>query len=410
MATKTELIEQVMATPWVQTNCPSVVNNYGTSVPVSQIYRETSGVSTPNFRRRLNRGELLPFTPFEQYSYEFSAPAAENEYKVWNSTTCYEWFQNWIPSMTYSGWLSRESMRLIVEEHRNLAEIELQQAAGRLYADGWDALTFLAEWNKTVQGFRSVGNRLRDFLTHQGPILTKLRIDKPGEIAKTAAQSLLEARYQWRTLYYDAMDLSRTLARLDRTGLRSKKRATSEHTITEVKGVSMNSTGRWTSTWETTTNTTISYRGSVIADLRAPDFGFNPLTTAWEIMPWSFVVDWFVNVGQSLEAISFIILSRGRYESAIGLNVRQEYVSTVKNLAFTSPWRQTTFKRSASGVTEMTWRVPTTVPYLPQVSVNLDAFKVADLVALIGLRYRSLLSRLPRDLQTAWRSRGISTS
>jgi len=297
--------------------------------------------------------------------------------------------------MAFSGHMTRDSMYGIVEANRANAELQLQAAAARLYADGWDALTFLAEWKKTVQGFRDLAGRTKDFLEHQGPLLTRLRVDKPGLIAVTASRSLLEARYQWRTLYYDAMDLSRMLARLDRVGLRRKKTANDVQVVSEVSTQDMNSTGRWTCKWETTRTTTLSYRGSLIADFRAPDFGFNPLATLWEVTPWSVVVDWVVNVGQSIDALSFVLLSRGRYESAIGLNVRQEYTSVIKNLTMISPWTNTVFKRSASGWAEITWRLPTKVSFIPQISVDVDAYKVADLVAMVVTRYKKLLCKLP---------------
>lgn len=403
MATKFEYPYSYTVQPWVQTNCPTVANNYGASTVYSQKYRETSGTKLPGFRQRLARGELLPFTPFEQYEYTYSAPGADNEYKVFNSPTCYEWFRNWIPPMAFSGHMTRDSMSAIADDYMSSANNELTEAAASLYADGWDALTFLAEWHKTVGMFRQTANRLRGFLDSYGPALHRLGLlggfsfhpkqNNLEKLARGLGGDYLEARYGWRTLVYDTQDLSRMLARLDRMGLRRKKRKQEVVTVVQTTTQQMNSSGRWTSTWETTHTTVISARGTLVSDFRPPDFGFNPITTAWELIPLSFVVDWFVNVGQSLEAMSFVILSRGRYEAAVGIDIQRSYTSGIKSLAFVAPWYSSIFKRSASGTMAYTRRVPTRVSLTPSISVNLNAYKVADLVALLVGRWKSLLSQ-----------------
>jgi hypothetical protein len=43
--------------------------------------------------------------------------------------------------------------------------------------------------------------------------------------------------------------------------------------------------------------------------------GFNPLVTAWELIPYSFVIDWFVNVGNQIALNTTLPLSRTRYSS-----------------------------------------------------------------------------------------------
>ena len=129
----------------------------------------------------------------------------------------------------------------------------------------------------------------------------------------------------------------------------------------------------------------ISFRGAIVSDFVAPTFQFNPVVTAWEVVTLSFVVDWILNVGRALNAISFLATSEA-YTASYSIDYRhvRTYERTV--LPKAGWWHNT-----AGYVQEhmqVLKRTPCTVPSLPRLSVNLDSFKVLDLIALFLQRIR----------------------
>lgn len=72
---------------------------------------------------------------------------------------------------------------------------------------------------------------------------------------------------------------------------------------------------------------TRKYRGMAYgcADLFALEGGFDPLQTAWELLPLSFVIDWFVQVGTWLAAVSPLTMTD---VYASGVSIKTEYMCT----------------------------------------------------------------------------------
>jgi hypothetical protein len=136
----------------------------------------------------------------------------------------------------------------------------------------------------------------------------------------------------------------------------------------------------------------ISTRGSCALQtvLNSP-FLVNPLVTAWELLTYSFVIDWFVNIGQLLQAMHAGLVATNQTASS-GFSYEFHRVCQVEAVW----WRQqsppyTSYSGTFSAHLEQ-WvkyqvRIPGTVSYLPQIRVNLTDMKVLDLVALICSRF-----------------------
>lgn len=52
---------------------------------------------------------------------------------------------------------------------------------------------------------------------------------------------------------------------------------------------------------------TVKYRAVVFHRSNMSRIGVNPIVTAWELTKYSFVIDWFVDIGQWLQAISPVV-------------------------------------------------------------------------------------------------------
>jgi hypothetical protein len=125
-----------------------------------------------------------------------------------------------------------------------------------------------------------------------------------------AASTWLEYTYAWKPLLQDvhtqAENLARVLADNDYTLRSARGKATGQvvHTrkFTEPSGV-----------WSYTKEVVVDARESLTVRYRIPNgaasvantFGLlNPLEVAWEVIPFSFVADWFLPVGDFISGLS----------------------------------------------------------------------------------------------------------
>jgi hypothetical protein len=110
----------------------------------------------------------------------------------------------------------------------------------------------------------------------------------------------------------------------------------------------------------------------------------DPWITAWELVPFSFVADWFVNVGDVLSAwnvrrnAASILVSQGLKAEAI----RQTYESAEAlpswNHSGSWGWTETAQYKS---------RWPASVPSLvPSIDVNLTSPRIIDAGAMLSKR------------------------
>lgn len=335
------------------------------------------GVETPDFYKSVASGELLPHTRYLNTSYKH----------VQDTSATYERRRLDLGGVLIrlhepNVWKDGESSWQLgpsefgADEEFDLAEWDylIQQAAARIYSRGHDTLTFLAEIRKTTKMLKGVSGKLLSL--------------SEGMSVRKAAQLWLEARYGWRTLLYDIVDLHDAVQSLNDKRRRFSERA--GHTSRDqvlVANTSYDLDGYCTFQRHVMTYRELSRRGSVTADIEPPRFQFNPVTTAWELIPYSFVIDWLIGVGESLESLSFQLLA-SKHVSSVGykLTTRKEWKEwdvSWKN----SNWGGT-FRRESTSTRVTQERIPMAIPTTPQLRLKLDEYKVLDLAALIRLRLR----------------------
>lgn len=341
--------------------------------------KSTEGRNLPKYHARKKRGELLPLTYFRQEKIGAQQFFATD--MTYNPTgyrkLCLR--RNADASQVFGPGL--EMMQEFVAGYPT--EYFVQAAAAKIYSSGWDALTFMAELRQTVAMFR---NFVSNFAKNASS----------GKLENI----WLEGRYGWRTLMYDVEDINKMLTNID-----SKRSRFKESVGTTVKEVITTPT-----IWglaeggvvnlTRTDNIYIGVRGTVVADITPPDLAFNPITTAWELKTLSFVVDWLWNVGQFLEAMSFLTFSSEHYAAGgHQIDVIRQYtvdsVTPHTNWSFTCSGRADFFR-------SWTIRTPTQVSTNPLLQLRLDSLKVLDLVALAtqALWRNPKLVALRRDIKS----------
>lgn len=185
---------------------------------------------------------------------------------------------------------------------------------------------------------------------------------------------------------YDCIDLHNTISRADATWDRRARTKGLTFENSSQKTVSKDSGWFYTSNINVYDVVSHSLRGSVTADIGVPKFRFNPVTTAWELVPCSFVIDWFLDVGQSLAAASFLAIAK-RYVASWGVKIEivrniSHYVSDINRSMLTSVLHNQTAQAKAT----LLLRCPCNVPLTPNWQFKVDTAKVIDLLCLIKQR------------------------
>jgi hypothetical protein len=243
----------------------------------------------------------------------------------------------------------------------------VQQAASAIYSRGFDALTFLAEIKQ-----------LRSMLTGVGSKLSSLTQGKsPGRIHNL----WLEGRYGWRTLRHDVEDFVEYLSSVNEG--RSRFRASKGFDISGSSNDYVESTASGLVLGDSIDiSWTGSVRGTVVADIDVPELTFNPLTTAWEVTRLSFVVDWLLNVGQALEAASFLLLSK-QHVSGGGYKVNFDLAFHRTLAGVTGSQIVYGCEANSSARALVTRRDPVSIGVVPHLRLRLDKWKVVDLLSLV---------------------------
>lgn len=326
--------------------------------------RWMEGETLKDFHKRRRSGAILPMTNWKQY--EWYSTGTPNIRQFCSSAGK---FGRWENRFHHCGTWTYPSFDVLEDALPSLdLQYFVQQAAARISSGGWDALTFVAEIGQLRRMLKGVFTKL--LALSQG--------SSPGKLADL----WLEGRYGWRTLLYDIQDLNEAIKQLN-----------SEKRTRYSEKVGLSTTSSFTESFIEGTpkrlrtnhvEIRISARGAVVADIDIPALQIDPIRTAWELTTLSFVLDWLLNVGQALDAVSFLLHAKS-YTAAGGFRAEfsvESNVSVYDAMTYTQYTESGT--ASASGFIER--RVPMTVSSLPRLKLRLDEWKIIDLASLVYQR------------------------
>lgn len=365
-----------------------------------------------NFHKRKNAGELLPMT---KYAYLESHQLECYGRRQWGYSDPYTgdvYYSEFVPKygtarsgpLFYGksgiggtgGYSPFDPVTLTAfDSEVNNAGIDphyfVQAAASKLYSRGWDALTFLAELNKTLRLLKDAFDRAKRLLTEADQFFEQLK-KRGRDVHRNSLllQQWLEARYGWRLLLYDIQDISKTISDWDEKLLvRTKERTGYTKTLTEDRSYSV-SGGAADFNYSDIREVEIGVRGSIIADFVPSRIALNPFVTGWEVVPYSFVIDWFFSIGKAIDAISFILVN-DRYTASIGL-----YLNVTRTGLLDVAWKPNYSGDIQQSVSQSyTWkrRKPVTVPYLPFYANRFDWAKGIDALGLLDAFFSGMLRK-----------------
>lgn len=352
--------------------------NTTTTTPLTAWSKRTAvGWDTPGWRKMKNEGYILPFTPWAQFRSE-------------GSTT--EFFREWCASPTSkrNKWIDNRLGGEILAAHDAVTLMGLvtpfdlqylvQKAASGIYTSGWDAATFLAEITQLRRMLTGIGKSFEKLLDLFDPRRTGSNADQ----ITTVANLWLQGRYGWRTLKYDIQDLAGVIASVNERRTRYRQ-ASGMNVSGNYNTYTTSTSSGITSGFSTDISWTGNLRGTVVADIDVPDLQFNPITTAWEVVRLSFVVDWLLNVGQALEASSFLLMAKD-YKAGQGYKFDFELNHSTSLVGTTGTTICHANAGSAHGTAEVVSRQPASVSAIPRLQLRLDEYKVMDLLSLVWQR------------------------
>lgn len=264
--------------------------------------KEIADEVTPGYRSILSCGGFLPLNPVRiETTRETRIPGSGGYFRTGTDE--------------YSSGLYYEEVPfglVVPPADPYMQDQVLQDALARVRAPDWDILTFAAEIKQThkliVNTAKRVGSFANDIAKNAWKYSNTVR-NAPrsfGDVYQRFSDMWLEARYGWRPLIYDAED---ALHALNHT---RKKGSTLKGTASHVETINLTHAdlGVPVSPYESMSTTeyvtgTRTYRSAAYASPLwdgGGQFGLNVVQTAWELVPYSFVIDWFVDVGGWLQS------------------------------------------------------------------------------------------------------------
>lgn len=114
----------------------------------------------------------------------------------------------------------------------------------------------------------------------------------------------------------------------------------------------------------------------------------DPLSVAWEILPWSFVIDWFLPIGTFLSNLAVIPFLKGRFSDSLTNSQNAECKGTIDPIHFgTGGFAKSHFFEYVRGVPGGTPRVP--FPSFVPFSKALSPKRVYNAMALAHQRFKA---------------------
>lgn len=270
-----------------------------------------SDSQTSSFRKRMKSGEIIMNSMrLDRSVYQASPVTFRISHNKWGSAT-------------YSGDLISKIGSIppvnIGVDIDNFASIALTQAFAKMNSAPLLSGEILSDLGKTMSMFRRpLGQSLRllgRMLKYRNKRLGKTT----ASLLKANASAWLEYRYGWRPIIGDMIKLCREVHNL-RESMRRKRLVVRSSFVGESSGSAtfvdlpwlgsgFSASGIFTRTQKGKAHAGIVYevKESTSSDQLLQTLGLHGKdlpSTVWEIIPFSFVADWFVNTGAWISAVT----------------------------------------------------------------------------------------------------------
>lgn len=281
------------------------------------------------------------------------------------------------------------------EMKQRVQDLAITSAWAKAHETDVDALVMLAEGQETVRSFVSIAYR----------VIRTLRALRRWDVnwikrqltPKELADRWMEGRYVVRPTVCDIYGCVNALKRVRMTKPMRKtyRSGASDSSSASSADILVNEfPGNWKLYGNKQTLCTVTARSGILAAIEeiseATIWGLNqPLSTLWELIPYSFVVDWFFNVGKTLASWSPMFGARALASWVVVTSTTVATISTsrLENTALPVVCWYSNYCSATNGFVHKTEVVKERIadpsrPVLPTFNVRLNAAKLLDLVII----------------------------
>lgn len=358
-------------------------------------HKRTVDSLLPDYHKRRRNNEILPVLPLEMTTIETTRSSGGFHAKYTGPTGatrdnyCFGPFadQNLVTEVPPAPSVNKAAL--------------LQEATAKAVTAGWDMGTSAAELTKTLRMVAGAKQSIIRFLNRAVVDLARnpKRLRSYGQAVDEIARLWMESRYGWRILGYEIESVEKAVKTIaEGTDSRFSRFTTFERTVEQsvqhFEDRSLRHDGGVSGTFfsKDVSLHLIQYREvrcGVGVDVLSTAGFVSPVVTAWELVPFSFIIDWFVNIDDLLT--SFYYIHNRRLRAAWS----SEIVTTVVNAS--SLFRQPPPAPRGYSL-EILDNRPATASYRRVVRTRkaetvssdislrnrLDTYKVVDLAAIYG--------------------------
>lgn len=392
--------------PWRISN----ITTYSGVVDTVFMERSMADVLTPQWEDRQARGEIIN-NPMESVTTRWYRSVGVQNLSMINRSATTPYYYTGITSIgtTLSGNTYAETEGWSYPDAPAVSDSHIADAIGEAWSkislNKADLLVQIGEFEKTVIGLVSIFKRVIGIFRALKKL--DLRYLKKEISLKELKNRYLELRYALRPLFFDANGLIEvftsdriTTNRLTYRGYKIKVGSNEYNDVLLYTYVHPNY--GYTFRGNQIGTRIISVRAGVLTSVIS-DFNRNWLLATgvtelipsiWELIPFSFIVDWFFSVGKWISM----------WTPKVGFNILASWyvVNETTDLASTVVSGVPTYSHNYSNVvsragyyhrtTEKKYRLPNPDrPSLPWINVNLDLWKLLDLGAILSQLLASAL-------------------
>ena len=283
--------------------------------------RAMSDVETPNFHVRKARGEIVNSPMTSTYRCEEWPESFVLKHALVERYGCtpYRWYtyfeRNYEGTLDFKAWLTTVNTTFLpvplitADAISTMRDLAITDAWAHIDRSDVQALVTVAEADKTLLGFKYALNRAAHI--YRAVAKKNWKLLKQQLSIRQMSEVYMEARYNLRPLYYDIQGLSKAFElkipvdRYTFRGKRNEKLISSDLITVTVPGIPVG--------WYFSAQQDIARISSVDVTVRAgcltklnhaiggKVFGLDLYTEAmWDLVPFSFILDWFINAGNTL--------------------------------------------------------------------------------------------------------------
>ena len=381
--------------------------------------RTITDVVTPNFKRLIKMGVIinnpLTQTTLIQIDKLSNLYSAYNWEKYSSCSPLPKWLmrhnvsEGTRPSSTTMGSLATALPSAPDLETDVLVSQAIMEAWSKVGLDKTMMIVQLAEMKKTIVSLTSIAKRaitIKKAIMHFDAKDKKFLANQMT--GKQLSDRYMEMRYSLRPLYYDISGVIDAINGVnenvnDRLTFRSRKEnsyfQTTEETIIKQSYVDALGQSYKKAKLVKTVSRGVEVRAGILTQVKSDsefyDWGFTkPIESIWELVPYSFVIDWFFNVGTTIAA----------WTPKFGLDCKASWYTitdtVIRSADYVSTWTEGPSTPAADvrllsheyvnthcGMSEVSitkTRVPDpSRSVLPSFQLRLDALKLLDLLIIL---------------------------